>query len=102
MTEQSGSRMNILAIKSVDPYAKDIVDGSDRVAVFTFDQEKNGWEKKVLDAQLFIYRRHAEPSNSLFINYILNAEPTVEPISARMKLKIDPPFLFTNNEQNRT
>lgn len=39
MAKETETRMNIVAIKRVDPYVKDIVDSSAHVAFYTF---KNG------------------------------------------------------------
>lgn len=101
-SEQKGYGVNIPTIKRIDPYAKEIVDRSDHVAIFKFDKEKNKWDTTVVEASIFIYSRYAEPYHSLFISYHSNAESSVEPITSHTKLKIDPPFMFFKNEQNRT
>lgn len=99
MAERIVGRMNILAIKSVDPYAKEIVGSSDHVAVYSFNHEKNLWDKTQMEGALIIYSRFAEPYHSLTVYNKINTQLFVEPITSRMKLKVETPFMFCGNEQ---
>lgn len=102
MGEQS-LEMNISSIKNVDPYAKDIVDGSGQLhAVYMFDSKTKEWKKTAVEKALFIYSRNAEPYHGLFIKHISNGKVFVEPISAQTELKIEPPHVLTRNEHKRT
>lgn len=94
-------RMNLVAIKRVDPYAKDIVDSSAHVAFYTFNSDENEWEKTDVEGAFFIYSRNAEPFYSIFINNRLNTKPLVEPITAQIQLQSQPPFLLYRNERSR-
>ncbi|KAG4070099.1 hypothetical protein HA402_013342 [Bradysia odoriphaga] len=100
--DQRELRMNIVAIKRVDPYAKDIVDSSAHVAFYTFNKEEEEWEKTDVEGAFFIYSRNAEPYHSVFINNRLNTKSLVEPITAQIELQIEAPFMLYRNERSRT
>lgn len=97
----SEQRMNLAAIKRVDPYAKDIIDNSAHVAFYTFNPDETEWEKTDIEGAFFVYRRNAEPYHSVFINNRLNTNSLVEPITAGIELQNQTPFLLYRNERNR-
>uniref|UniRef100_A0A182PFS2 mRNA-decapping enzyme C-terminal domain-containing protein n=1 Tax=Anopheles epiroticus TaxID=199890 RepID=A0A182PFS2_9DIPT len=101
MADQTELRMNLVAIKRVDPYAKDIVNSSAHVALYVFNNEENEWEKTDIEGALFIYSRFAEPFHSIFINNRLNTNSLVEPIRGQIELQSKPPFLLYRNERSR-
>ncbi|CAD7087828.1 unnamed protein product [Hermetia illucens] len=101
MADQIELRMNLAAIKRVDPYAKDIVDSSAHVAFYTFNSEESEWEKTDVEGAFFIYSRNAEPIHSIFINNRLNTNSFVEPITGQLELQSQPPFLLYRNERSR-
>uniref|UniRef100_A0A182TB33 mRNA-decapping enzyme C-terminal domain-containing protein n=1 Tax=Anopheles maculatus TaxID=74869 RepID=A0A182TB33_9DIPT len=101
MADQTELRMNLVAIKRVDPYAKDIVNSSAHVALYVFNNAENEWEKTDIEGALFIYRRFAEPYHSIFINNRLNTNSLVEPIRGQIELQSKPPFLLYRNERSR-
>ncbi|XP_055307906.1 uncharacterized protein LOC129572025 [Sitodiplosis mosellana] len=94
-------RMNLAAIKRVDPYAKDIIDNSAHVAFYTFNPDETEWEKTDIEGAFFVYVRNAEPYHSVFINNRLNTNSLVEPITAGIELQNQTPFLLYRNERNR-
>lgn len=97
----SEMRMNLAAIKRVDPYAKEILDNSAHVAFYTFNPDETEWEKTDIEGAFFVYTRNAEPFNSIFINNRLNTNSLVEPITAGIELQNQTPFLLYRNERNR-
>ncbi|XP_053672690.1 mRNA-decapping enzyme 1B [Anopheles nili] len=101
MADQTELRMNLVAIKRVDPYAKDIVNSSAHVAFYVFNNGDNEWEKTDIEGALFIYSRFAEPYHSIFINNRLNTNSLVEPIRGQIELQSKPPFLLYRNERSR-
>lgn len=101
MADKSKTRMNLAAIKKVDPYAKDIVDTSSHVAFYIFDSEQNEWEKTDVEGAFFIYSRNAQPFHSIFINNRLNTTSFVEPITTHLELQAQAPFLLYRNERSR-
>ncbi|XP_036333340.1 uncharacterized protein LOC118744432 [Rhagoletis pomonella] len=101
LDENSKARMNLAAIKKVDPYAKDIVDSSSHVAFYTFNAEHNEWEKTDVEGAFFIYSRNAQPFHSIFINNRINTTSFVEPITSQLELQSQPPFLLYRNERSR-
>ncbi|XP_017125418.1 mRNA-decapping enzyme 1A [Drosophila elegans] len=100
MADESITRMNLAAIKKIDPYAKEIVDSSSHVAFYTFNAEQQ-WEKTDVEGAFFIYHRNAEPFHSIFINNRLNTTSFVEPITGSLELQSQPPFLLYRNERSR-
>ncbi|KAH8237382.1 hypothetical protein KR038_010807 [Drosophila bunnanda] len=101
MADESITRMNLSAIKKIDPYAKEIVDSSSHVAFYTFNSTQNEWEKTDVEGAFFIYHRNAEPFHSIFINNRLNTTSFVEPITGSLELQSQPPFLLYRNERSR-
>ncbi|XP_075169511.1 decapping mRNA 1 [Haematobia irritans] len=101
MADKSKTRMNLAAIKKVDPYAKDIVDTSSHVAFYIFDSDQNEWEKTDVEGAFFIYSRNAQPFHSIFINNRLNTTSFVEPITTHLELQAQAPFLLYRNERSR-
>eukprot|EP00099_Drosophila_melanogaster_P003416 NP_001163282.1 decapping protein 1, isoform B [Drosophila melanogaster] len=101
MADESITRMNLAAIKKIDPYAKEIVDSSSHVAFYTFNSSQNEWEKTDVEGAFFIYHRNAEPFHSIFINNRLNTTSFVEPITGSLELQSQPPFLLYRNERSR-
>ncbi|KAH8272911.1 hypothetical protein KR018_009743 [Drosophila ironensis] len=101
MADESITRMNLSAIKKIDPYAKEIVDSSSHVAFYTFNSSQNEWEKTDVEGAFFIYHRNAEPFHSIFINNRLNTTSFVEPITGSLELQSQPPFLLYRNERSR-
>ncbi|XP_039954642.1 uncharacterized protein LOC120770973 [Bactrocera tryoni] len=101
LDESSKARMNLAAIKKVDPYAKDIVDTSSHVAFYTFNADHNEWEKTDVEGAFFIYSRNAQPFHSIFINNRINTTSFVEPITSQLELQSQPPFLLYRNERSR-
>ncbi|TMW54640.1 hypothetical protein DOY81_000171 [Sarcophaga bullata] len=101
MADTSKTRMNLAAIKKVDPYAKDIVDTSSHVAFYIFNSEQNEWEKTDVEGAFFIYSRNAQPFHSIFINNRLNTTSFVEPITSQLELQAQAPFLLYRNERSR-
>lgn len=101
MADKTELRMNLAAVKRVDPYAKDIVDSSAHVAFYTFNSEENEWEKTDVEGVFFIYSRNAEPLHSIFINNRLNTNSFIEPITGQLELQSQPPFLLYRNERSR-
>lgn len=97
----SESRMNLAAIKRVDPYAKEIIGNSAHVAFYTFNPEETEWEKTDIEGAFFVYSRNAEPYHSVFINNRLNTNSLVEPVTAGMEIQNQTPFLLYRNERNR-
>lgn len=101
MADKSELRMNLAAIKRVDPYAKDIIDNSAHVAFYTFNPDETEWEKTDIEGAFFVYSRNAEPYHSVFINNRLNTNSLVEPITSGIELQNQTPFLLYRNERNR-
>lgn len=55
---------------------------------------------KPFAGSFFVYSRVAEPFNSIFINNRLNTNSLVEPITAKIELQSQPPFLLYRNQRS--
>lgn len=65
--DASEVRMNVAALKRVDPYVKDILETATHVALYTFNNDNNEWEKTEIEGALFVYSRIGEPYHSILI-----------------------------------
>lgn len=93
-------RMNVAALKRVDPYIKDILGSATQVALYTFSAVKNEWEKTDIEGALFVYSRNGEPYNSILIMNRLNTNNLVEPVVKDLDWQMQAPFLLYRNGRN--
>ncbi|XP_074109136.1 decapping mRNA 1 isoform X2 [Cotesia typhae] len=92
-------KMNMTALKRVDPYIKDILETATHVALYKFNAENNEWEKTEIEGALFVYSRNGEPFNSILIMNRLNTNNLVEPVTQRLDLELQEPFLLYRNSK---
>lgn len=93
-------RMNVAAVKRVDPYIKDILGTATQVALYSFSALKNEWEKTDVEGALFVCSRNGEPYNSILIMNRLNTNNLVEPIVKDLDWQMQAPFLLYRNPRN--
>lgn len=93
-------RMNVAALKRVDPYIKDILGTATQVALYTFCAVRNEWEKTDIEGALFVYSRNGEPFNSILIMNRLNTNNLVEPVVKELDWQMQAPFLLYRNGRN--
>ncbi|XP_014470690.1 PREDICTED: mRNA-decapping enzyme 1B [Dinoponera quadriceps] len=99
MTDRTELRMNVAALKRVDPYVKDILETATHVALYTFNADENEWEKTNIEGALFVYSRNGEPYNSILIMNRLNTNNLVEPVAQGLDLQLQEPFLLYRNSR---
>ncbi|KAK2576125.1 hypothetical protein KPH14_007457 [Odynerus spinipes] len=99
MTDLIELRMNVAALKRVDPYVKDILETATHVALYTFNGDNNEWEKTDIEGALFVYSRNGEPYNSILIMNRLNTNNLVEPVTQGLDLQLQAPFLLYRNSR---
>ncbi|XP_053983008.1 mRNA-decapping enzyme 1A [Hylaeus volcanicus] len=99
MTDLTELRMNVAALKRVDPYVKDILETATHVALYTFNADNNEWEKTDIEGALFVYSRNGEPYNSVLIMNRLNTNNLVEPVTQGLDLQLQEPFLLYRNSR---
>ncbi|XP_043680054.1 mRNA-decapping enzyme 1B isoform X3 [Vespula pensylvanica] len=99
MTDLTELRMNVAALKRVDPYVKDILETATHVALYTFNGDNNEWEKTDIEGALFVYSRNGEPYNSILIMNRLNTNNLVEPVTQGLDLQLQAPFLLYRNSR---
>lgn len=99
MTDRIELRMNVAALKRVDPYVKDILETATHVALYTFNADVNEWEKTDIEGALFLYSRNGEPYNSILIMNRLNTNNLVEPVAPGLDLQLQEPFLLYRNSR---
>ncbi|XP_071446510.1 mRNA-decapping enzyme 1A [Hetaerina americana] len=101
MADNTELRMNVAALKRVDPYVKDILDSATHVALYTFNSESNAWEKTDVEGALFVYGRNGEPYHGIVIMNRLNTNNLVEPVSNGLDFQLQEPFLLYRNAKSR-
>ncbi|GFG38128.1 hypothetical protein Cfor_10058 [Coptotermes formosanus] len=101
MADVTELRMNVAALKRVDPYVKDILDTATHVALYTFNADENEWEKTDVEGALFVYSRSGEPYHSILIMNRLNTNNLVEPVIQGLDLQLQEPFLLYRNTSCR-
>ncbi|XP_043487114.1 mRNA-decapping enzyme 1A [Polistes fuscatus] len=99
MTDLTELRMNVAALKRVDPYVKDILETATHVALYTFNGDNNEWEKTDIEGALFVYSRNGEPYNGILIMNRLNTNNLVEPVTQGLDLQLQAPFLLYRNSR---
>ncbi|XP_026478657.1 mRNA-decapping enzyme 1A-like [Ctenocephalides felis] len=100
MADVTELRMNVTALKRVDPYAKDIIETARHVAFYSFNSEENEWERTNIEGALFIYSRNGEPYHGILIINRLNTSNLVEPVVKGLDLQLQEPFLLYRNSNN--
>uniref|UniRef100_A0A1B6CJ42 mRNA-decapping enzyme C-terminal domain-containing protein n=1 Tax=Clastoptera arizonana TaxID=38151 RepID=A0A1B6CJ42_9HEMI len=101
MAELTDSRMNVAALKRVDPYVKTILETAAHVALYTFNASDNEWEKTEIEGALFVCSRTGEPFNNILIMNRLNMKNLIEPITLGLELQVQNPFLLYRNTQGK-
>lgn len=99
MADTSELRMNVAALKRVDPYVKDILETARHVALYTFNSEVNEWERTNVEGALFVYSRNGEPYHGIVIMNRLNTNNLVEPVTYGLEMQVQEPFLLYRNER---
>ncbi|GLG99515.1 Uncharacterized protein GBIM_05968 [Gryllus bimaculatus] len=101
MAEISELRMNVAALKRVDPYVKEILGTATHVALYTFNAEANEWERTDVEGALFVYSRNGEPFHGILIMNRLNTHNLVEPVVQGLEMQLQEPFLLYRNTRCR-
>jgi mRNA-decapping enzyme 1B len=101
MADVTEMRMNVAALKRVDPYVKDIIETATHVALYTFNADYKEWEKTDVEGALFVYSRNGEPYHSILIMNRLNTNNLVEPVTQGLELQLQVPFILYRNKSFR-
>ncbi|XP_072915395.1 mRNA-decapping enzyme 1B isoform X3 [Hemitrygon akajei] len=99
MMESRGLDISLAALQRQDPYIFHIVDVASQVALYTFSQRDNEWEKTDVEGTLFVYARSASPRHGFTIMNRLNVENRTEPITKDLEFQLQDPFLLYRNAQ---
>ncbi|GCB70557.1 hypothetical protein scyTo_0005708 [Scyliorhinus torazame] len=91
--------MSLAALQRQDPYIFHIVDVASQVALYTFSQRDNEWEKTDVEGTLFVYARSASPRHGFTIMNRLSVENRTEPITKDLDFQLQDPFLLYRNAQ---
>ncbi|XP_060937225.1 mRNA-decapping enzyme 1B isoform X2 [Limanda limanda] len=92
-----GLDISLAALQRQDPYINDIVDVASQVALYTYNNRANEWEKTEVEGTLFIYTRLASPRHGFTIMNRLNMENLTEPITKDLDFQLQDPFLLYRN-----
>nr|CAG4644002.1 EOG090X07B6 [Lepidurus arcticus] len=93
------ARMNLAALRRVDPYITEIVENATQVALYKYNSQSNEWEKTEVEGTLFVYARSGDPHHGFLVMNRLNRENLVEPITKDLEVQVKPPFLLYRNAQ---
>ncbi|XP_041709578.2 LOW QUALITY PROTEIN: mRNA-decapping enzyme 1B [Coregonus clupeaformis] len=92
-----GLDISLAALQRQDPYINNIVDVASQVALYTFNNRSNEWEKTDVEGTLFVYTRLASPRHGFTIMNRLNMENLTEPITKDLDFQLQDPFLLYRN-----
>ncbi|KAK2858975.1 hypothetical protein Q5P01_003595 [Channa striata] len=92
-----GLDISLAALKRQDPYINNIVDVASQVALYTYNNRANEWEKTEVEGTLFIYTRLASPRHGFTIMNRLSMENLTEPITKDLDFQLQDPFLLYRN-----
>ncbi|XP_012706226.2 mRNA-decapping enzyme 1B [Fundulus heteroclitus] len=92
-----GLDISLSALQRQDPYINDIVDVASQVALYTYNNRSNEWEKTEVEGTLFIYTRLASPRHGFTIMNRLSMENLTEPITKDLDFQLQDPFLLYRN-----
>uniref|UniRef100_A0A3B3ZLP7 5'-(N(7)-methylguanosine 5'-triphospho)-[mRNA] hydrolase n=1 Tax=Periophthalmus magnuspinnatus TaxID=409849 RepID=A0A3B3ZLP7_9GOBI len=96
-----GLDISLAALKRQDPYINTIVDVASQVALYTYNNRANEWEKTEVEGTLFIYTRLASPRHGFTIMNRLSMENLTEPITKDLDFQLQDPFLLYRNLKMR-
>uniref|UniRef100_A0A673M9R5 5'-(N(7)-methylguanosine 5'-triphospho)-[mRNA] hydrolase n=1 Tax=Sinocyclocheilus rhinocerous TaxID=307959 RepID=A0A673M9R5_9TELE len=89
--------MSLSALKRLDPYISSIADLASQVALYTFNNTTNEWEKTDVEGTLFVYNRLAFPRHGFTILNRLSMDNLTEPITKDLDFQLQHPFLLYRN-----
>uniref|UniRef100_A0A3B4X4R7 5'-(N(7)-methylguanosine 5'-triphospho)-[mRNA] hydrolase n=1 Tax=Seriola lalandi dorsalis TaxID=1841481 RepID=A0A3B4X4R7_SERLL len=92
-----GLDISLAALQRQDPYINNIVDVASQVALYTYNNRTNEWEKTEVEGTLFIYTRLASPRHGFTIMNRLSMENLTEPITKDLDFQLQDPFLLYRN-----
>ncbi|KAM6961628.1 mRNA-decapping enzyme 1B [Tautogolabrus adspersus] len=92
-----GLDISLAALQRQDPYINNIVDVASQVALYTYNNRENEWEKTEVEGTLFIYTRLASPRHGFTIMNRLSMENLTEPITKDLDFQLQHPFLLYRN-----
>ncbi|RVE56710.1 hypothetical protein OJAV_G00224290 [Oryzias javanicus] len=92
-----GLDISLAALQRQDPYINNIVDVASQVALYTYNNRTNEWEKTEVEGTLFIYTRLASPRHGFTIMNRLSMDNLTEPITKDLDFQLQDPFLLYRN-----
>lgn len=92
-----GLDISLAALQRQDPYINNILDVASQVALYTYNNRTNEWEKTEVEGTLFIYTRLASPRHGFTIMNRLSMENLTEPITKDLDFQLQDPFLLYRN-----
>ncbi|XP_026864509.2 mRNA-decapping enzyme 1B isoform X1 [Electrophorus electricus] len=92
-----GLDISLAALQRQDPYINNIIDVASQVALYSFNNETNEWEKTDVEGTLFVYTRLASPKHGFTIMNRLSMDNLTEPITKDLDFQLQDPFLLYRN-----
>jgi hypothetical protein len=96
-------KINLNALKNQDPFATNILDTAQKVAVYKFLAKKNEWKKLDVEGSLFLFERVVEPLHSFVVMNTLALNLFLQPVTHDLEFQDRNPFLLyksNNGELN--
>jgi hypothetical protein len=87
-------KINLNALKNQDPFATNILDTAQRVAVYKFLAKKNEWKKLDVEGSLFLFERVVEPLHSFVVMNTLALNLFLQPVTYDLEFQDRNPFLL--------
>jgi hypothetical protein len=87
-------KINLNALKNQDPFATNIMDTAQRVAVYKFLSKKNEWKKLDVEGSLFLFERVVEPLHSFVVMNTLALNLFLQPVTYDLEFQDRNPFLL--------
>lgn len=99
MAHTFGLRMNLSALKKLDPYINDILDIGKGVALYTFNSNVKEWKKAKIEGTLFLCKRSGDPEHTIVLLNRLSLTDFINPLTYGFEMKVHQPFLLLRNEK---
>nr|XP_042895044.1 mRNA-decapping enzyme 1B-like [Parasteatoda tepidariorum] len=90
-------KINLSAIRKVDPSISSIVDSANQVALYKYVSGKSKWEKTDVEGTLFVYTRSGKPQHSFMVMNRLSTTNLIEPVTEKLEFQDQTPFLLYRN-----
>jgi len=90
--------LNLAVLQRLDREILQILETAGHVAIYSFLQETNAWEKKEVEGSLFVVERRTDPQFQFWVMNRLNTNNVVEDITKGFQMQVSEPYLLYRNK----